>query len=150
MNVEWWKLLLAAIGAVVTTIVSYHQIRSAWRNPRLNLKTDIEILNLIDKSDDNYRKIKEYIDEMVQQIYSQKDESILVKHSGVLLRTAFFLLWSVCFSFLTFYLLRDTFTWWAVLTGYFAIAGIGSLIMVVQPPASARKSERVISDGMRQ
>ena len=58
MNVEWWKLLLAAIGTVITTIVSYHQIRSAWRNPRPNLKTDIEILNLIDKSDDNYQKIK--------------------------------------------------------------------------------------------
>jgi hypothetical protein len=58
MNVEWWKLLLAAIGTVVTTIASYHQIRSAWRNPRLTLKTDIEILNLIDKSDDNYQKIK--------------------------------------------------------------------------------------------
>jgi hypothetical protein len=123
-----WDLLIKAVGAVIAAAVAYLQILSARPISRAALKTDLEILKLVDSADPYYETIRKSITRRIRLLYEEEAESLRNR----LRRWAigvFGLLGGVGFSYWTFYLVRDGFTWWAVLTGYLALAGLWGIVM---------------------
>lgn len=118
------KAVLAVLGAVAAT----YQIRAVIPKPRAALKSDIEILRLLDPSDPNYRIVKASIDEKIELVYGDKTEQRTHSSTQDWFYLIFGASWACVFAYITFYIVKDGFTWWALLTGYIAAAGF-SLMM---------------------
>jgi len=138
------ELVLKIAGVAVGAAVSLYQLRN--RQPkfigRSRLKADLEILKMLESSDPdgpNYRTVKQSIDATIAKVYEgsiqqggfkrpkEYDWSLLI--TGIIFLPGF--------SFWTWYLVRDGFTWWAPLTGFFAFSGFGMLMGALQKPAAA-------------
>ena len=126
INIDW-DLVLKTLGAVTGAIVTIHQIRHVLPKPRTALKTDLEIFQLIDRSDPNFDVIKTNINERIQDIYAKTGRSAATEWFLIIFGAA----WAITFAYVTFYIVKDGFTWWSLLTGYISLAGI-SIMMVVQ------------------
>lgn len=113
-----FKTLIQAIGSLVAAAVAYIQIKSARPISRASLKTDLEILKLIAKSDPNYQIVKNDIDLRIKILYRRntKPANWFIVSIGVSL--------AVAFSYWTFHIVRNEFSWWSLMTGYFAITGL--------------------------
>ena len=118
-----WDILIKALGALVGAVVAYTQVKSTHPISRAAMKADLEILKLLDKSDPNYELIKNNIDPRIQKLYGAQP-----KYTDWI-TVAFGAIWAGGFAYWTFYLVKDEFTWWSLLTGYFAFAGLGWIIM---------------------
>jgi len=120
-----WDLWLKALGFVVTAFVAYNQIKNLQSGSRAALKTDLDILNLIKPQDPNYATVKQRIGERIQILYAPRPSRNLpvAIFSGI---------WAFGFAYWTFRLVQPGFTWWSLLTGYLAMAGIGSWLMALR------------------
>lgn len=118
-----WDILIKALGALVGAVVAYTQVKSTQPISRAAMKADLEILNLLDKSDPNYNLIKSNIDPRIQKLYGAE-----AKYTDWI-TVGFGAIWAGGFAYWTFYLVKDNFTWWSLLTGYFALAGMGWVMM---------------------
>jgi hypothetical protein len=126
-----WDLVLKALGFVVAAIVAYVQARGLYSASRTSLKTDLEILKLLDMRDRNYHIVKTAIDARIARLYEPRRPAT---KSAIALRLASAtagLIMAVGFSYLTFKLIQPGFTWWSLLTGYLALAGIGLVFQSV-------------------
>jgi hypothetical protein len=112
-----WDAVIKAVGVVVALAAAYTQAKSLRPMSRGALKSDLEILKLLDTSDPKYKLIKSNIDSRIDRIYGPAP----VKDLPTMLLGA---LWALGFSFWTFFLVKDHFTWWSLLTGYQALAGL--------------------------
>lgn len=68
-NVVWQTIggIIATIGAIIIALLQLRGVRPFGKS-RSALKTDIEILKMLDKPDPNYHSIKKYIDETIATI----------------------------------------------------------------------------------
>lgn len=118
-----WEIVIKAIGALIGAIVAYTQIKSTHPISRATLKADLEILKLIDKSDSNYKLIKDNFDSRIRHLYGSRTK--YTSWPTVI----FGALWASGFAYWTFYIVKDGFSWWSLLTGYLAIGGLGWVMM---------------------
>lgn len=137
-----WDIMLRAAGIIATLLgvaMAFSRIRLEWRKiaptSRFALKRDLEILALLKKSDPEdpkYEVVKKAIDDKIDEIYSPVQQIRLKKlkdykdYNWGIIIFGFILL--IVFSLWTWYLVKDGFTWWALLTGFFAFAGLGNIL----------------------
>jgi len=118
-----WETVIKGIGALIGVIVTYIQVRAALPTSRGALKVDLEILKLLDKSDPNYNMIKNSLDSRIQRCYAETSKVIV--WPTVILG----IVWALGFAYWTFYIVRDGFSWWSLLTGYLSLAGLGWIVI---------------------
>jgi hypothetical protein len=79
----------------------------------------------LDFNDSNYQTVKATVDEQIRQIYGPKPPRDWVA-------ALIGLLWALGFSYWTFKILvNPVFTWWVLITGYQALAGLTFIFMAV-------------------
>jgi len=115
------EFYLKIMASVVGILLGMSQLNKPRRDPKVELKNDLEILNLLGKENKHYSKLCEEIDEKISWIYPtsdmlkkmEKEESVAI--SGILSFFTFigFLIW-------TYNNLFRNFTWWFLLTGIIA------------------------------
>ncbi len=111
---------------------SKRRLLDAIRIPRSSLKTDLEILKLLDPADSSYQTVKKAVDKRIARLYSPEPTRPEADMFWSWVFAIFGVLWALGFSYGTFVLLRPAFTWWAVLTGYLAFAGLWLLVMAAR------------------
>src|SRR5687767_14128624 len=126
-----WDLVLKALGFLVTAAVAVVQVRGLRLAARATLKADLEILNLLDANDPNRDLLKRTINTRIKDLYAPAAVESERSEGRRWLLGAFGLLWALGFSYWTFVLVRPGFTWWALLTGYLALAGFGWMLGAV-------------------
>jgi hypothetical protein len=124
-----WELLLKALGFVVATVVAYVHWRGLHLTSRTSLKTDLEILKLLDTIDPNYHTVRAAVNQRVSQLYAPRPAQFQVRMLFRWAAAIFGLLWALGLSYWTVKLVQPGFTWWALLTGYLALAGVGWFFM---------------------
>jgi len=123
-----WDLILKALGFVVAVVATYLQIRNLGFATRASLKTDLEILKLIDSADPNHAKVKRTVDARIQALYDDGPDGPSSRQAE---RWAYGIgggLWAVGFAYWTI-TLAQPFSWWSLLTGYLALAGLALIGM---------------------
>ena len=118
-----WDLVLKALGFVVAGVAAYVQTRGLYFASRTSLKTDLEILKLLDAADPNYQVVKSSIDARLARLYQPRAPATMRANVQRWAVAAVGLVWAVGFSYWTFALVRPGFTWWSLLTGYLAFGG---------------------------
>ena len=121
-----WEGALRAVPLIAGALYSLYRFRDL--NPRLRskLKSDVEILSKLDPESKAHATLKKNIEVAVEQLYpssGQPAQKVIV--SDVIFGVIFL----VGFGFWTAYLVRDGFSNWALLTGFFAFAGVGFLLL---------------------
>jgi hypothetical protein len=129
-----WDLVLKALGFIVSAILAYNQMRSYHFTSRTSLKTDLEILKLLDPGDANHELVKTSVSERIQSLYAQDKQEI---SWGVVI---YGLLWTFGFVYWTVRLVEPEFSWWSLLTGYLAFAGMGMILAGWSGRSRHRKS----------
>ncbi|MFC1920201.1 hypothetical protein ACFLYQ_00575 [Chloroflexota bacterium] len=124
------KILGPTAGVLTAIITWWLRRRSEFlpKSPLARLKNDIEILKGLKETDHpKYDVVKQHIDLMVQQVYEKPPQQTGFKFKKPR-ETVLFVMGIIAvvgFSFWTWYLVRDAFTWWAIGTGFGIITGIG-------------------------
>jgi hypothetical protein len=119
-----WELILKAAGIVVGAIVSLYQISHLLFSSRSTLKSDLEILKLIDPSDPSYSLVKAHIDATVLRVYPTKSDSPSDKDEKFGWGLFFCMVaFTIGFTAWTIHLIRVGSVGWAVSTGVFAVIG---------------------------
>ena len=137
-----WDLVLKALGFVVAAVAASLQVRNLSFAARASLKTDLEILKLVDVNDLNHKKVKRVVDARIQVLYAD-DDSKSAEHFAE--RWAYGLGGGICllgFAYWTVTLAQPTFSWWSLLTGYLALASLGSISMGISGKTLAAQRRR--------
>jgi hypothetical protein len=117
--------IVQAFGVLAALLISYLSLRNlpARVKRRSTLKSDIEVYNLLDKSDPKRAVVKASIDRSLDRLYGARAPSGNWKSWdwGAVIVWA---LMAVGFGYWTFYLVKDEFRWWAILTGFVALVGL--------------------------
>lgn len=120
----------AAIISIYQSIQSRRQLSNVVSRPRQRLKTDLEILTLIDDhSDSNYQIVKTNVDKLIQTIYQPVRREKKHRSLGYVIHLSVSLLFLVGFGIWTIYILKDGFSWLAVFTGYLALGGLSNILL---------------------
>ena len=130
---SWPNLLLTVVGliaAAIMAVVNFRNLNIISR-PRATLRTNLEILKLIELTDEKYHIVKEHIDSSIQAIYQEKltlrERLRVYDWSDLLVGIAFF----GGFSWWTIELASRG-SLWSILTGYFALSGLILLVGAFQ------------------
>lgn len=116
-------LLIGIIGAI-------YQIRNFSITFRSSIKTDLEILKMLNSTDPNYFLIQNRIDESIKKIYSpRKNLFIIYKPTDFIIGIIFFF----GFGFLTIYLSRENFNVWSLVTVNFVVTGFFTIWSSLKP-----------------
>lgn len=121
--------VLTVIGTVVGILATFfglRRIEPALR-PRSRLKADLEILRMLEPKDPEYDIVRRHIDTTITKLYELRGQQGGIKGLRVYNWSAF-ALGIICFpgfTFWTWYLVNDGFSWWAIATGWFAFAALG-------------------------
>jgi hypothetical protein len=128
LSKEHWEIIFKVLGPILGAAVAYHQRRFFIR-PRAKLKTDLELLDLmnVEEVKAEREKIRQSIANQVEQIYGETT-SIKTKRNYWLLGFGF--IWALAFSSFTFFISKsdDWSNWWCLLTVFLAMAGLGWMI----------------------
>ncbi|HEO64361.1 MAG TPA: hypothetical protein ENI73_00675 [Spirochaetes bacterium] len=113
---QWGKyILMLSVGL----IGALYQLFKLFPESRSTLKNDLEILGMLESSDPNYLIVKKRIDVKIRRIYQKKVHDTFDLVLGIIFFIAF-LIWTI-------YLVKDSFSWWSIVTGFFALVGIGMI-----------------------
>ena len=135
-----WEIIIPVVGTIVAALVSFYQMKFARPRPRSRLKTDLEILELMGESHEQFPKVKKQIDELIADIYSKPVKLSKEKQWKIRAYQFMFAVFGTGFLFWTFYIVRDGWNWWALLTGYLAL---GFLINIVYYPVIQKRGEKL-------
>lgn len=118
-----WDVLLKAVSILVAL---YQLIKPGART---TLKTDVEILNLLnaaspDRRIEGYEAVKAHVESSIRKIYRTKGRRKLYRDPEFIKGSLIFLL----FSPATLYMLKDGFTFWALVPGFVALTGLAGVI----------------------
>jgi len=120
-----WELMVTAAGILAYLIASFLQ----WRRlrpsftRRSTLKTDLEILRILKELDHpSTENVRKHVDDAIANIYESRPPNRLRVHDWSMFVTGFVL--TAGFSAWTWYLVKDGFSGWSILTGFFAFTGI--------------------------
>src|ERR1039457_4758679 len=129
-NIDY-ELVLKIFGVIAAVVAAVYQFRNVKLSPRSSIKTDLEILKLLDSDDENYILIKNHIDRSIKRIYRIRKENKFKIYSIPLFIMG--ILFLLGFSVWTYYISRNGFSYWSLLTGFFAIAGIVYIFQAFDP-----------------
>ncbi|MBI1806505.1 MAG: hypothetical protein HYR76_05580 [Ignavibacteria bacterium] len=131
------ELVLKVLVGVAGIIVSLFQLRNLKPISRSAIKTDLEMLKMLDESDPNHAMIKARFDETIRRVYSMDHSTGTKVHSW---RDFIFgVTFLSVFSVWTILLLKNGFTPWSLLTGFFAVAGLGGIMNGFDPKRAKQK-----------
>lgn len=86
-----WMQALQTVGVIVGAAYSVSRIKKSWRNPRTDLKKDLEVMRLLDSTDSGYADVRSAVDRQVRLLYSSKRSGGLrVNSVGGFLQGMFF------------------------------------------------------------
>jgi hypothetical protein len=124
-----WELILQAVGLTVGAVLSIIQLRNLTPGSRSTLKTDLEILRLLEPSDANYPIVKAVVDRSVTRIYPALSQAT----KGTLKVTSWRNLYYGVFCVLVYvsWTLQNFshgFSWWGVVTSFFVLVGFNMVI----------------------
>jgi hypothetical protein len=124
---DHWEIALKIVGPVLGAAVAYSQ-RRFFARPRAKLRTDLELLNLLEGEEvkEQRETLLNSVTEQIERIYGRR--TVETKNYALVV---FGLIWALGFVAATIFVIRsdDWSRWWAVLTGWLAFAGVGWMIM---------------------
>jgi len=126
------EILLKFIAGAVGLYTSANQLLNLKPTFRSSIKADLEMLKMLEPSDPSYALIKQHIDTSIKQVYlvAQKPERKIYDIRGLIIG----ILLSAGFSYWTYDLAtRANFSWWSLLTGFFALGGLGVTLGALEP-----------------
>jgi hypothetical protein len=123
-NIDF-ELLLKILAGLVGAIGLFLQIRNLRNASRSSIKTDLEILEKLTPSDPNYAIVRNSLDQSIKRVYGDPARRKFIPSP---VDFWFGFIWCIGFGYWTIYLFRDGFSWWAVVTGLFALGGFGGII----------------------
>ncbi len=132
------KVAVTVISTAVGIFLTIAKIKTMLPRPRLYLKEDIEILNSLDKDQEEYKIVSKYIQNRIRVIYSgQEEDRALFAHNKTLPKILGAMM---VFSgiYLT-YVVHESDSWgswWYIGTIYLAVLGFG--IMSIKDIAKRR------------
>ena len=125
-----WEIIFQAMGVVVAAVLGTTQVMTRLPKSRATLKHDLEVLKLLDRTHPKRELIERHVLQSIERIYI-RDRRGWVKSGFVVHQWDDFVIGIVCLfggSLWTLYLVRDGFTWWALLTGFVAFGGFGAIL----------------------
>ena len=121
------KVAVTVVSTAVGIFLTIAKIKSMLPRPRLYLKEDIEILKSLDKNQEEYQILSQYINNKIRSIYlNQKPRKSLLESSrsiSVVLGVA--ILFSGIYLTYTVHESQDWSAWWYIGTIYLAFLGVG-------------------------
>jgi hypothetical protein len=114
-----WDVLFKAVSILVAV---YQLIKPG---ARATLKTDLEILNLLktsspDRPLEGYDAVRANVERSIRKIYRTEARQKFYRDPDVIKGGLIFLI----FSAITLYMLKDGFTYWALVPGFVALTGL--------------------------
>ena len=121
-----WEAAVRAVPLIAGAAYSLYRFRDL--NPRLRskLKSDVEILTKLDPDSKAYATLKSNVEIAVEKLYPSSEQH---EQKVVVSDVAFGVIFLVGFGFWTAHLVSDGFSYWALLTGFFAVTGVGLLLL---------------------
>ncbi|MFN8361347.1 MAG: hypothetical protein U0264_15650 [Candidatus Kapaibacterium sp.] len=120
-------LIVKSAVAIATAIGVFYQFKNLKITTRSSIKTDLEILKLLDESDNNYSLVKNNIEKSIHKVYNEHAGSTFKIHSpsdfilGVVM--------IIGFSVLSYYLANNGgYSYWVVITSILAFIGLGGIM----------------------
>jgi hypothetical protein len=136
---EEFKVIFEKIAAVVAAlagaILAFGKTRDAVMGffnlkplLRKSIKADIELLKLMEKTDPGYEELKNHIKSQLVKMIRKEEKVEILKKDWI--RRLVGLLMAVGFGYWTYHISRNPgiSNWWAILTVWMTLAGIGFLI----------------------
>lgn len=132
-----FELLLKVTAAVIGVVGVIYQLRNLRLRFRSSIKTDLEILKMIEPTDPNFEIVQTNINESIKKVYGDPTK----KKFKVYNPPDFYggLLWCIGFTYWTYHLCKDGFSFWSLITGFFAFAGLGGIINGLEPKKNKGK-----------
>jgi hypothetical protein len=127
---EFFELALKVAAVLIGVLGSFYQLRNLRISSRSSIKTDMEILKMLEPTDPNYKIVKRSIDSSIKNIYKTDEQKTRIYSPTDFI---FGVLFMVGFSIWTYYLSRDGFSYWSILTGFAAFAGFGGILNGLDP-----------------
>src|SRR6266536_5747274 len=149
-----WELIPKILAPVVPVVMGLSRFRKSLQpRPRSNLKADCEMLTMRKKvgAAKSCSAVENHIDEQVARLYgrgtaSQSRLHQIWKHSTPPLRVVLGTLVLGSGIAGTAYLVRHGFTWWSLLSGYVALAGIGVISTGFDPRHQLRHKYNALGE----
>jgi len=144
-----WESIFKGLAVAVGAIASIIQVRSLIPPSRARLRADLEILKLLDASDEAAPLVRAHTMQTIRRLYGQGERPsrfTVYNWSDLILG----LILLPVFSVWTVYLIEGRHYWWTLLTGLMAFAGTGCVMngfdpkrAKPKPPASDTQSAPV-------
>jgi hypothetical protein len=133
-----FELLLKISAAIIGAVGLLYQLRNLRLTFRSSIKTDLEILKMLEPNDPNYEIVRENINDSIKRVYGDPNK----KRFKIYSQGDFYggLMCSIMFSYWTYYLCQDGFSFWGLLTGLIAAGGIGGIITGLEPKKTKTKT----------
>jgi hypothetical protein len=126
-----FELLLKITAAIIGGVGLLYQLRNLRLTFRSSIKTDLEILKMLEPTDPNYNIVSTSINESIRKVYGDPNKTRFKIYNPVDFYLGLF--WSIGFTYWTYYLCHDGFSFWGLLTGFSAFAGIGGVLNGLEP-----------------
>jgi hypothetical protein len=134
---ETLDLTLKAVGLLVGAVFSLYQARHFISPSRTRLKTDLEILKLLEESHPSRPLLQAIVDTSLREIYGTPTPAVqqTVQRRQIHRWGDFIggILMMIVFGAATFYILLRDPSWWALLTAFFTFAGFGGIVTSYEP-----------------
>lgn len=116
--------LVTAVGIAIGAVISIYQVRRAISPKRSSLHHDLETLKLAKELGIPAKALEDEIIQRLSKLESEYKPPKWRFTGEVIGQSVFGIILAIGLGYWTYYLSRDPFSWWSVLTGLFAFAGI--------------------------
>ena len=138
VEMVWWQFLLLAVGLLASAIIARGALRDRpiISKSRATLRADLEILKLLESTDQNYQIIKANVDASILSIYGTRKKRLRVYDWYYLI---IYIPFFCGFTWWTVYLANGGSSW-AVLTGFFAFVGLIGITKAFDEPRASKSN----------
>jgi len=132
-NFDWNAFILKALGIMLSTFSSIWIVPKLKRRTKAGLKTDLEILKLMQETDHpNKKDLQDYVGSVIETIYT-KETGKFGLHSPI--KNPFiFILGIVCLPIFVIWTVTLYPNGWMFLTGFLAFASLGWILIGFEEP----------------
>ncbi len=130
MENDTYEILVKLAVILFGILGAIYQVRNFSITLRSSIKTDLEILRMLDPNDPNHILVQNKINESIKKVYRLNQKQLKIYKPADLL---FGLLFFFGFGIWTIYLSWENFSVWSLLTINFVITGIGGILSAFQP-----------------
>jgi hypothetical protein len=115
-----FETILKPVPIVVAAVTAAYKLKDVKPRRRASLKSDLELLKMASDQGIPCADLTRHINAEFRHLYVRTGQDEIQWVTA-----AFGALCLLVFSTLTAYVVRDGFSGWALVTGYFAVAGLG-------------------------